>query len=225
MKEGPDIAGIATLIGDPARANMLTALMSGRALTARELAGEAGVTAQTASSHLAKLAAGGLIAVTKEGRHKYVRLASDEVATTLEALLGLALATGHMRTRTGPRDQALRQARVCYSHLAGQCGVRLYDSMVARGMLGLGPGGVALTGPGRDFVSAFGVDLPALETGRAALCRNCLDWSVRRYHLGGALGRALLAEVERKGWARRADGRVTAFWESGPRASDAAFPL
>ncbi|MGR3586478.1 MAG: ArsR/SmtB family transcription factor, partial [Pseudooceanicola nanhaiensis] len=104
MKEGPDISRVAALIGDPARANILTALMSGKALTAAELAEEAGVTPQTASSHIARLAAGGLVTTRRQGRHKYVALASDEVGTVLESLIGLAARSGHLRTRTGPRD-------------------------------------------------------------------------------------------------------------------------
>lgn len=112
MKEGPDIARVAALIGDPARANMLAALMSGKALTASELAAEAGVTPQTASSHLARLTEGGLVSVRKQGRHRYIALASAEVARALEGLMDLATGAGHLRTRTGPRDDALRKARV-----------------------------------------------------------------------------------------------------------------
>ena len=116
MKEGPDIARIAALIGDPARANMLTALMSGKALTASEFAGEANVTLQTASAHLSKLDEGGLLRPRKQGRQKYFSLASDDFARVLEGLMGLAALSGHLRSRTGPNDPALRKARVCYNH-------------------------------------------------------------------------------------------------------------
>ncbi|MFO1165925.1 MAG: winged helix-turn-helix domain-containing protein [Paracoccus sp. (in: a-proteobacteria)] len=133
MKDGPDIARVAALIGDPARANMLTALMGGRALTASELAQEAGVTAQTASSHLARLAEGGLIRQRKQGRHRYHQLASAEVAALLESLMGLAAGAGHLRRRPGPRDPAMRRARVCYDHLAGEMGTTMFESMLARG--------------------------------------------------------------------------------------------
>jgi DNA-binding transcriptional ArsR family regulator len=109
MKEGPNIAPVAALAGDPARANMLAALMSGKALTASELANEAGVTAPTASSHLAKLEDGGLISVVKQGRHRYFHLADDDVAGMLEAIIGVAARAGHMRTRTGPGEPALRK--------------------------------------------------------------------------------------------------------------------
>src|SRR4030081_392312 len=129
MKAGPDIAMVAALVGDPARSNMLTALMSGRALTASELAQEAGITPQTASSHLSKLEAGGLVEQEKQGRHRYFRLTDPDVAGVLEGLAGLAARAGHMRVRTGPKDPALRRARVCYDHLAGDLGVQMLDSM------------------------------------------------------------------------------------------------
>ena len=129
MKAGPDIAMVASLVGDPARANMLTALMTGRALTASELAQEAGITPQTASSHLSKLEAGGLVEQEKQGRHRYYRLSDPDVAGVLEGLEGLAARAGHMRVRTGPKDPALRRARVCYDHLAGDLGVQMLDSM------------------------------------------------------------------------------------------------
>src|SRR5258705_4011131 len=129
MKACPDIAMVAALVGDPARANMLTALMTGRALTASELAHQAGVTPQTASSHLAKLEAGGLIEPEKQGRHRYYRLTGPDIAGVLEGLAGLAARAGHMRVRTGPKDPALRRARICYDHLAGDLGVQMLDSM------------------------------------------------------------------------------------------------
>ena len=119
MKDGPDIARVANLIGDPARANILSALMDGRALTAGELAGAAGVGASTASAHLNRLQEGGLIRVEAQGRHRYYALAGADVAEVLEALMGLAQQTGATRVRTGPREPELRKARVCYDHLAG----------------------------------------------------------------------------------------------------------
>lgn len=224
MKEGPDIARIAALIGDPARANILSALMSGKALTATELAGEAGVTVQTASAHLAKLESGGLTSMRKSGRHKYVSLAGPEVADVLEALMGLAAGAGHLRTRTGPADSALREARVCYNHLAGARGIAMFDVMVARGHLKLTGEDLALTVSGADFVRGFGVDLDALERARAPVCRTCLDWSARRMHLAGGLGRALLSRIETVGWAVRLESsRVVHFSPSGKAAFEAQF--
>src|SRR6201992_3129638 len=135
MKAGPDIAMIAALVGDPARSNILTALMTGRALTASELAHQAGVTPQTASSHLSKLEAGGLIEQEKKGRPLYYRLSDPDVAAVLEGLEVLAARAGHMRLRTGPKDPALRHARVCYDHLAGDLGVQMLDSMKQQKLL------------------------------------------------------------------------------------------
>lgn len=219
MKDGPDIARIAALIGDPARANMLTALMSGRALSASELAREAGVTQQTASAHLARLEQGGLVMPRRQGRHKYVSLAGPEVALALEALMGLAARKGQLRTRPGPRDDALRRARVCYNHLAGEMGTRLYDSLVAGGCLRVAESGLDLTPAGEAFVIHFGIDPAPLRARRTPLCRDCLDWSERRFHLGGSLGRALLARFEERGWARReANSRIVQFPAEGARA-------
>ncbi|GFE50022.1 transcriptional regulator [Roseobacter cerasinus] len=219
MKEGPDIVRIAALIGDPARANMLTALMSGKALTATELAAEAGVTQQTASSHLAKLDAGGLLRMRKQGRHKYVSLASEDVAAVLEGLMGLAAKTGHLRTRTGPRDASLRKARVCYNHLAGDMGIQMFDGLQQRGFLMGQDDDLHLTPDGVAFVTELGVDVDGLRRGKSPLCRECLDWSERRSHLAGSLGRALLAAFEVRGWARRAtDSRAVFFSPSGEAA-------
>ncbi|MEP1766865.1 MAG: winged helix-turn-helix domain-containing protein [Sulfitobacter sp.] len=224
MKEGPDIARIAALMGDPARANILSALMSGKALTATELASEAGVTVQTASAHLSKLEAGGLISVRKSGRHKYISLSGSDVAHVLEALMGLAAGAGHLRTRTGPADLALREARVCYNHLAGARGIAMFDAMVTRGHLSVAGEDVTLTSSGADFVIVFGVDLAALQKARAPVCRACLDWSARRTHLAGGLGRAMLARMQDLGWAARQEGsRVVAFTPAGKRAFDAEF--
>ena len=224
MKEGPDIARIAALIGDPARANILGALMSGKALTATELAHEAGVTVQTASAHLAKLEAGGLTTARKSGRHKYISLSGPEVAAVLEALMGLAAGQGHLRTRTGPADSALREARVCYNHLAGARGIAMYDAMLARGDLVEDGEDVALSVQGAQFVKEFGVDLAALEKARAPVCRTCLDWSARRSHLAGGLGRAMLVQMEHFGWAKRAVGsRVVRFTRAGGVGFEAQF--
>jgi len=225
MKSGPDIARAAALIGDPARANMLTALLSGRALTATELAQEAGVTAQTASSHLAKLQEGGLLTTARQGRHRYFRLARPEVGAALEALMGLADQAGHHRTRTGPRDPALRQARVCYDHLAGEAGVRMFASLAGRGLLAVDAEDVQPTANGEIFFADFGVDLPALARRPRPLCRACLDWSERRSHLAGSLGAALLDGIGARGWAKRLpDSRVVRFSPPGQAAFDALFP-
>lgn len=225
MKDGPDIAHIAALIGDPARANMLAALMSGKALTARELAEEAGVAASTASGHLGKLREGGLVLEARQGRHRYVTLSSPEVAEVLEALMGLAAQAGHTRTRTGPRDPALRESRICYDHLAGERGVALLDALLRQGLV-RGDEDLELTEAGATFFQAFGVDVAGLAGRRRPLCRACLDWSQRRMHLGGALGAALWQEIARKGWAARVpDSRLIRFTPQGAHAFEQCFRL
>ncbi|MBY8976292.1 winged helix-turn-helix transcriptional regulator [Rhodobacteraceae bacterium NNCM2] len=226
MKDGPDIARVANLIGDPGRANMLTALMGGKAITARELAEEAGITASTASSHLAKLEAGGLIEHKRQGRHRYYALASPDVADVLEALMGLAGRSGHTRVRTGPRDPAMREARICYDHLAGERGVLLHDAMVRRGSLIETGDELAISETGKAFFADFGLDLDRMAAKRRKMCRPCLDWSQRRMHLGGALGAAILDEITGRGWARRMpDSRVISFSRTGAEAFDEAFGL
>ncbi len=224
MKAGPDIALVASLLGDPARANMLTALMSGRALTASELASEAGVTPQTASAHLAKLEQGGLVVPRKQGRHRYFQLTGEDIAEVLEGLMGLAARVGHLRTRTGPKDPALRRARVCYDHLAGDLGVQLFDALEARGQIAVDGESVALTESGKAFADEFGIDLAAIGGKRRPLCKACLDWSNRRNHLAGGLGAALLARFYALGWAKREpDSRIVAFSPEGEKAFASMF--
>ncbi|SLN74458.1 ArsR/SmtB family transcription factor [Ruegeria meonggei] len=226
MKEGPDIAHIAALIGDPARANMLTALMSGKALTVSELAEEAGVTIQTASSHLSKLDDGGLLRPRKQGRHKYFALASDEVAHVLEGLMGLAAGSGYLRKRTGPRDAELRLARVCYNHLAGDMGTQMFDSLVERGHLVLDGEELELTEAGVAFATGFEIDIESLRKARAPVCRECLDWSERRSHLAGSLGRAFLGRFEELSWAKRDQKtRVVTFTRNGAEKFNKLFPV
>jgi len=224
MKEGPDIALIGSLIGDPARANMLIALMSGKALTATELAGEAGITSQTASSHLKKLEAAHLLQHRKQGRHRYFSLAGEEVGAVIEAIMGLAARRGLVRTRTGPKDPALRKARVCYNHLAGDLGVQLFDGLIARGWIGLRGEDVELSATGRTAIEEFGIDVAALGNSRRPLCKSCLDWSERRTHLAGSLGTALLDRFFKLGWAKREEGsRVVQFSLRGERELQSRF--
>lgn len=214
MKEGPLIASVAALIGDPARANMLTALTDGRALSASELASVAGVTIQTASGHLSKLSGGNLVEALKQGRHRYFRLADSDVASVLEGLMGLAERTGAIRVRTGPRDTALRSARVCYDHLAGERGVAMLAGLKRQALIA-GESDLKLTKKGRGFFTAFGIDIETLEKSRRPVCRACLDWSERRFHLGGALGAAILQRLIEQKWAKREDNRVLVFGSGG----------
>jgi DNA-binding transcriptional ArsR family regulator len=203
MKDGPSIAPVASLVGDPARANMLSALLGGKALTASELAQEAGITAPTASSHLSKLETGGLIAAVKQGRHRYFRLADSDVAEMLEKIMGVAARTGAVRVRPGPSDPAMRHARVCYDHLAGELGVRLYDSLTQKGVIAARGGDLQITRSGTVFLRSFGVDVNTPEGSRRPLCKGCLDWSMRREHLAGRAGAALLSRIYGLGWATR----------------------
>ena len=200
---GNTLAEVAALIGDPARANMLQALADGRALTAGELAWHAGVSAQTTSDHLAKLTEAQLIALEKQGRHRYFRLASPQVAEAMEALM-LVAANGPKRHRpTGPRDEALRAARTCYDHLAGRLAVALADRLSARELIVLSDGAAAITEKGHRFFRDFGLDLDSGGKSGRPLCRTCLDWSERRSHLAGWLGAALCQKYLELGWIKR----------------------
>ena len=216
MKSGPNISLVASLVGDPGRANMLVALVAGRALTASELAQEAGVTLPTASSHLSKLTAGGLIAQEKQGRHRYFKLSGPDVAQVLEALMGLAERTGHVRVRTGPKDPQLRRARVCYDHLAGDMGVAMFDALEQKRLIATDSTSVALTKRGEQFLSDLGIALDRLRQSKRPMCKSCLDWSVRRSHLAGAVGAALLDCFYEKRWARREPrSRIVTFTPKG----------
>ena len=215
---------MAALIGDPGRSNMLTALMSGRALTASELAQEAGITAQTASSHLGKLEAGGLVAATKQGRHRYYRLAGNSTAGVLEGLMGLAAEAGHLRVRTGPKDPELRRARICYDHLAGELGVQMYDSLIVRKFMDARENDLNLTDAGTVFLAGLGIHLPLGAKSRRPLCSSCLDWSARRNHLSGSLGAALLTRFQELKWASRVpETRIIRFSRPGEKAFAEAF--
>ncbi len=219
MKDGPSIVRIAALIGDHARAEILTALMAGAALTATELAGVANLTKQTISSHLAKLVDARLIAVESQGRHRYFRLADRDVAHLLESLMGVAYRTGAVRVRASPREPALRKARVCYDHLAGELGVLALDSLVQRRYARRAADELTFSSTGKRFFAEIGIDLETLTMRRHRLSHACLDWSVRRHHLAGAAGAALLNRCYELGWAQRLkNSRVVAFSPAGERA-------
>lgn len=206
------IAEVAAVVGDPARAAMLTVLMDGRALTAAELAGVAGVTPQTASSHLARLLAAGLVVVQQQGRHRYHRLASLGVARLLEGLMQHAAGDefGRLAPRIGPRDEALIRARTCYDHLAGRLGVAIADALVGQGYVEIDDESGVITDAGTKFFLRVGILLPDSEMSSRRttrpLCRPCLDWSERRPHLAGRLGAALCTHAFKAGWLRRING-------------------
>lgn len=223
MRDGPNFVGIAALIGDRARADILTALMSGQALTATELTEVTGVTKQTVSGHLAKLLEAKLVAVETQGRHRYYRLSGRDVAQLLESLMGVAFRTGAVRLRSSPREPALRKARVCYDHLAGELGVLAFDGFERRKLFGRREGAVTLTKAGERFLERLGVSAHDPASRRPA-CRLCLDWSVRRHHLAGTVGAALLEHCYARGWAKRESGtRVVRFTAAGERAFRETF--
>jgi len=212
MASNARFAEVASLAGDLARAGMLHALMDGRALTASELALVARVTPQTASGHLARMAAAGLLRVEKQGRHRYHRLASPAVAQMVESIMQVAAGLEAMRPApvSGPRDAALRAARTCYDHLAGGLGVALTDGLVAGGHVELAHDAGLVTDAGIALFRRIGIDVASLSAARGkrahVLCRPCLDWSERRPHLAGAVGAALCACSFEEGWIRRIVG-------------------
>lgn len=219
----PRLARVAAAIGDPTRASMLARLLDGRAHTARELADHAGVAASTASGHLRLLVDERLVRARAQGRHRYFTLADGDVAQALEALLRVADGGGSAPARTwqAPAMQALRHARSCYGHLAGQLGVRLCRCLVARGWAEAVPGtaGYTLSAAGTGALAASGLALPPrlLAPGRRVL-HGCLDWSERRDHFAGPLAVALLEAFEARGWLRRrSDSRALELTPPGQR--------
>ena len=219
MISGAMIAEIAALAGDPARANNLTALLDGRAMTATELAFAAHVTPQTASAHLAKLTEAGLINATPSGRHRYFRLTSAKVAQMLESIGAVAIDSRPRFRPLSRQAAALRDARVCYDHLAGRLGVAIADAMIRRGYIVLEDEGGHFTDSGTRYLTDLGIDLydPALQR-RRHMCRACLDWTERRPHIGGAIGAALAEKWLTLGWIARAkDSRAVTLTAAGER--------
>ena len=202
MITGPILAEIAALVGDPARATMLSALIDGRALTASELAGAARITPQTGSTHLAKLTKAGVLSVARRGRHRFFRLASPTVVSMIEGIVAVALEKRpRYRPLTG-EARALAAARICYDHLAGRLSVDLTDAFVAREYIVLDDDVANVTKAGTRFFTEFGLRLPSLRSTRR-LCRLCLDWTERRPHIAGALGAAITQRLFDLGWLER----------------------
>ena len=216
MDAEPSTAIAAALIGVPARANILAALMDGRALTASELAYHAGVSPQTTSSHLAKLEDAKLVAVEKQGRHRYYRLAGAAVAEALE-LLALIVPQHRVPPRQRSKEvEETRAARFCYDHLAGALGTGLTDAMLAKGFIAPEDKDFGVTPKGEAFFAELGLEIAGLRRLRRAFARQCLDWSERRPHLAGALGAGFAELALERRWIQRAkQGRRVFVTEAG----------
>jgi DNA-binding transcriptional ArsR family regulator len=222
MSNTTRMATVAALLGDPARANILTALMDGRALTAKELAFAAHVSPPTASGHLARLTDASLLAAVKQGRHRYFRLASPLVGQMVESIM--AVAGPEPQTPTAWRGgEALRTARTCYDHLAGRLGVAIADALTDAGHLALSPDGGELTQSGHSLLTDFGAHPPP---GKRIFCRPCLDWSERRSHIAGRLGAALAARCLELNWiARQRDSRAVTITAAGTQGFAETFNI
>jgi DNA-binding transcriptional ArsR family regulator len=216
-----DLAAVGTLIAEPARARMLTALGDGRSLPASALAAEAGVAPSTASGHLARLVDGGLLAAESRGRRRYFRLHGPEVAEALEALARVAPREPVRSLGQATRIEALRGARTCYDHLAGRLGTALMDALLEQGAVA----DERVTDRGVETLARLGVNLESMP-GRRPLFRSCLDWSERRPHAAGKLGAALAARCFELGWVERLDGtRAVRVTPAGEAGFAAAFSL
>ena len=226
MSNIPQMAEVAALVGDPARANILCALLGGRALTATELAFAAGVSPQTASGHLGKLYAARLLVLVKQGRHRYYRLAGPHIGHMLESIMSVAL-TGPPRFQPKSKlDEQLREARTCYDHIAGVLGVGLADRLTERGFVILGDEAGEVTPAGAEFLSQLGVDLPGARAKRRIFCRPCVDWTERRAHIGGAVGAALASRFFQLKWIERTrDSRALIITPAGRRSLVETFTL
>jgi DNA-binding transcriptional ArsR family regulator len=222
MRTDPDIASIAATLGEPARARMMSALMDGRARTATELALDGGVAASTASAHLSRLVNAGLVAVVKQGRHRYFSIVDPTVAAGIESLMRMAGNADPDPRPFGPRDHALREARVCFDHLAGTLGVALKTRMVEAGYLIASAETASLSAEGERWLERIGIDMHALHAQRRVICRLCRDWSERRMHLAGGVGAELLRRMVALRFLQRVEGsRAVMVTARGRRFVDA----
>jgi DNA-binding transcriptional ArsR family regulator len=226
MSNAPQIAEVAALVGDPARASMLCALLGGRALTATELSFAAGVSPQTTSGHLGKLFAANLVVQMKQGRHRYYRLSGPQVGQMLEGIMSVALNAPPRFQPKSRVDEQMRHARTCYDHFAGVLGVGLADAMTAHDLVVLGDEAGEVTPSGLEFLSKLGVDLTAARAKRRVFCRPCLDWTERRPHIGGAVGAALARRCLDLKWVERMrDPRALVITPVGRRGFQEFFDL
>jgi len=218
MLADADLAAVAALMGAPNRASILLALLGGDELPARELAARAGASSSLASAHLRKLTDGGLLVAERRGRNRYYRLTGDHVADAIEALLTIAPARHARSLRESNRGEAIRHARTCYDHLAGELGVALTDSLEHHGLIGAHDDGYPLTLTGGKRLRALGIDIDNVRAQRRTLTRPCLDWTERRPHLAGSLGAALATRLLELDWIRRRpDTRAVTITDTGRR--------
>lgn len=224
MAKEAKVASVASLIGDPARANIMLALMDGRAHTAKELAFAAHVGAPTASAHLARLLDANFVAVVRRGRFRYYRIASPAVARMIEATAAVAAETVEPGNPP-PVGDPIRVARTCYDHLAGRLGVAIADSLQDAGAVVLTEEGGEVTTRGRRMLASIGISLPE-KPGRRVLCRTCLDWTERRYHLGGTIGALICDHALERGWVERMrSGRALKISDVGRKAFAENFKI
>ncbi|URJ47345.1 winged helix-turn-helix domain-containing protein [Paenibacillus polymyxa] len=203
MSTKSNIAMIASLVSEPSRAAILTALLDGRFHTASELAHMAGIKPQTASFHLAKMTEAQVVTVEKQGRHRYFGIQGLEVAQVMESLLSIAPPVPIKSFKHASENEALRLARTCYDHVAGQLGVQLMSSFIQKGILSEDQDGLHITEQGETFFTDFQIDLKKTRQKRRSFSHKCLDWSERRHHLAGALGSALLDRLFELNWIER----------------------
>jgi DNA-binding transcriptional ArsR family regulator len=225
MSSETDLAWIASVVGEPARARMLLALMDKRARTAKELAFLARIAAPTASAHLAKLLDGKLVTVEPQGRHRYYRLTSPLVGHMIEAMASVA-GEATPPARRPRADETLATARTCYDHLAGRLAVAIADVLQDRGDIVFADGAGEVTARGQGFFADLGVDLEGLGSSRRIFCKPCLDWTERRHHLAGAVGAALCEHCLARGWLRRTrDSRALTITPDGQAAFADVFGI
>ena len=226
MRTEPDLSTIAALIGDPTRAIILSALLGGQSLPASELAYRAHITAQTGSSHLAKLVEGGLLTVHQTGRHRYYQLKNAEVAHLLEALAVVAPAPRTKSPTESAELNALHVARTCYDHLAGKLGVAVTQSLLDQNLIQLDEADYHVTPEGSKWLAAWEIDENQLHKGRRKFACTCLDWSERRYHVAGALGATVADKFFEKGWVSRITGtRALRITDKGNKGLSAQFGI
>ncbi|MBO8156955.1 MAG: helix-turn-helix transcriptional regulator [Bacillaceae bacterium] len=226
MGVNPNVSSIASLISEPSRAAILLALLDGTYRPASELAYMAGITPQTASFHLKKMLDVNVVTMQKQGRHHYYAIKNYEVAKVLESLLALAPQPEIKSLNHSEENKAIRSARTCYDHLAGNLGVQITHAMLKNGILKDGDKEFEVTDKGEAFFIRLGIDISSLKQIRRSFSHKCLDWSERQYHLAGSLGYALLNKMLEDGWINRvADTRAVKVSALGKKEIEKNFGI